>query len=277
MPPTLAPLTPNQIRAFVDAAHATGCSPNVVAAAADVVARRRPLLLGLSGWPGAGKDVIGAAVPAALGVDARHLYFAQPLKDEVNAIIETCRGADPVAAARTIADAQQVALTDAELAVQLIHVEAQNPEVHARTRSTAVRSLLQRWGTDVRRRQDANYWARKALIPAVEAIADGAAAYMSDVRFPNEVTGSQALGFVVVRLDISTATVASRLAERDGLQLDDAAVHDLLAFPSESELNNWPSFDLRFVNENGVAHAVETVTRHLRDVHGLTEPSPAAA
>jgi hypothetical protein len=276
---TLAPLTGPAVDAFRAAAVASGADPDCVDAAVDVVATRRPLLVAFSGWPGAGKDVLGETVVAALGAadTADHLYFAVPLKTEADAIIAACRGVNPTVAVKRVAAEQQVDAAAAELAVGIIWDDAQDPATTARSRTTAARALLQRWGTDVRRAQHPDYWVHQALRPAVASIAAGRAVYVTDVRFPNEVDGAGALGFETIRLDISSATVSRRLAERDGLHLDDATLADMLAFPSESSLNDHDGFALRFDNEGTVADAVAVITAHLRDRAGLTTSTAAPA
>jgi hypothetical protein len=77
----------------------------------------------------------------------------------------------------------------------------------------------------------------------------------------------------VVRLDVAIETVRERLAARDGLHLDDTQLRDLLAFASESSLNDWPTFDLRFVNEHGTEAGIEAIITHLVDMHGLVSSS----
>lgn len=266
-PFTLPPLVGAALDNFAACANSTGADADVVDAAVAQVARRRPLLIGVSGWPGAGKDVIGEGVCERFGVDATHVYFAVPLKREVDDIITACRTAgDRDAAVAAVAAQQDVDTNDARMAIEVIYDEAQDPEVHARTRSTAVRTLLQRWGTDVRRRDNPDYWVQQALRPAISAIADGRSVYVTDVRFPNEVDGSRALGFVVVRLDISEDTVKARLAARDGLHLDDAGLAAMLDFPSESSLNDYANFDLRFANEGSIDDGLDMVEKHLRSL-----------
>lgn len=241
------------------------CAPaDVVEAAAARVTVERPLLLGFSGWPAAGKDTIPVLLYEELGVTPEHVYFAVPLKDEGDEILAHCRAAGSLdGAVSSIADAMSVTAAQAHLVTEVIYAAAQDPAIHARTRTDEVRRMLHIWGTDIRRDQDSEYWVRRALAPAVEVIAAGKACYLSDVRFANEVEWAQALGFYVVRLDVSEATVRSRLAARDGLEYTDEQFERLMTHPAEASLNSFPTFDLRFLNEESPAAAVLALRRAL--------------
>lgn len=248
---------------FSDYTKMLGVDDNTRIQALTVMETHPPVLLGLSGWPTAGKDVLGVAAMDALGLTAKHLYFAVPMKDEVDTIINACRNTSVEQAVATVIDEQGVTEADALTAVQIIHDSAQNPTVNARTRTPVVRTLLQKWGTHVRRSQNEDYWVQKALVPAVHAIANGQHAYISDVRFVNEVVAAKKLGFFTVRLNISVATVKHRLAERDDLHPSDEELATMLAFPSESSLNDYTGFDLMFDNERDVAFGVKTIIQNL--------------
>jgi phosphomevalonate kinase len=218
------------------------------------------VLLGFSGWPGAGKDTIPALLYPELGVEPAHVYFAVPLKDEGDRVIDLARAAGSQAdAVIAVADEMGVSRDAAAMALGVVYEAAQDPEVHARTRTDAVRRMLHLWGTEVRRSQDPEYWVRRALEPAVGIIAEGDACYLSDVRFPNEVEWSRALGFHVVRLSISEATVRARLEARDGLVYDDERFATMMGHPAESSLNDFPDFDLVLDNEGTAEEAVAAV------------------
>jgi hypothetical protein len=260
----LQPLEGREVDAFCEVALKLGADDQLCAKALAVMTTDRPLLLGMSGWPGAGKDVIGETVMANLGPPPLHLYFSAAIRQEANEIIDACREKTWNDAVDAVMETQHVARADAEKAVSIIHEEAQDRDTTAKTRTTAVRKLLQEWGTDVRRRDDDNYWAYKALAPAVEAIARGGNVYVTDVRFNNEVTIARALGFTLVRLDISRETVRTRLKNRDGLDVNDEELTRLLSFPTESSLDDYTGFDLRFTNEGDVESGVGVVEAYMR-------------
>lgn len=257
----LSPLHGPDLEAFETMAHRCA-SPTAAHQAVERVSDQRPVLVGFSGWPVAGKDTVPVELFARLGdPDPLHVYFAVPLKDECDAIIEACRTqASHTSAVGLVIEQQQVPRADAERAVSLVRDAARlEPNLTARSRVVEVRQLLQVWGTEVRREQDPDYWVLKALSPAVEAIAEGRSCYLSDVRFENEVYGAQALGFCVVRLDVDRETVRARLRGRDGLDYDDEALDALLGHPAESSLDGFSDFDLVIDNRGSVEHAVDAV------------------
>lgn len=263
--PSLPPLSGTALDEF--RRFAAVCADEATAeAAADVVAVARPLLLGFSGWPAAGKDTVPLELYRQLGVTgAEHIYFAVPLKQEVDQVIDLCRGADDEAgAADAVASTMGVPADDARWAASIIfRCAADDPEVHARTRTPEVRQLLQVWGTDVRRKGDPDYWVKRALAPAVEAVAAGSHAFLTDVRFPNEITGAQNLGFFVARLEVSRATVVERLWQRDGIRYEESDLDAMLAHPAESSLDGFGGFDLVVDNEGTVEQAVAAVRASL--------------
>ena len=127
--------------------------------------------------------------------------------------------------------------------------------VTGRSRTPGIRAALQYYGTDVRRVQDPDYWVKRALGPAVRAVAAGFDVYFSDIRFPNEVAGARRLGFHVVRLLISPQTQRARLLERDGLEPDPEAVNH----PSETALDDYDGFDQVLDNNGTVDAAVSRI------------------
>jgi len=240
---------------------ATSCAPHAADRATEVVSHARPVLLGFSGWPAAGKDTVPEVLFSQLGVEAEHVYFSIPLKREVDRVITLCRDhVDEDGAGREVAVEMGVSDDHGHWAARIIHAAAHaDGGLHSRTRTPEVRELLQVWGTDVRRGEDPDYWVRQALAPAVETIAAGRCAYLSDVRFPNEVDGARRLGFHVTRLVVSRETVVRRLFERDGLEYESSQLDAMLAHPAESSLDGYHGFDLVLDNEGVVEGAVAAV------------------
>ena len=208
-----------------------------------------PHVLCVSGKMAAGKDTVAPAFFEHFGVtNTQRVYFADALKNEVDDILTLFR----------------VGATDAEVADKLAapvhHVTTVRttlgelaPDVHARSRIPAMRTVLQFWGTDVRRANDEDYWVRISTQEVVELVTAGKFVYVTDARFPNEVSTLADLGAFTVRLDVCEDTQRSRIWERDGVHADPAA----FTHPSEVALDDYPNFQLRFTNEGSVTEAVQ--------------------
>lgn len=80
-----------------------------------------------------------------------------------------------------------------------------------------VRALLQWWGTDLRRKEDPDYWIKKMagkLAPFVKGgHSDDQAAVITDVRFPNEAEALQRLGGTIIKIWAPTAIRKGRLGK----------------------------------------------------------------
>lgn len=254
-----APTHADRLRAEAITDHALwlGADEATAKSAASRVASDRSLfLLGVNGWLASGKDSVAPAVLAELGVtDAGHVFFARALKDELDLIIAVVAdaaapdtGAATVASMFTIPKEQAAHLTG--LLWEPTHSDGLRPTAFSRT--DEIRLALQFLGTDVRRAQDPDYWVKRTLKPVVDQIASGQRLFATDIRFPNEVTGAQGLGFLVVRLDITRETQRERLMARDGLEPDPAALYHA----SETALDDYDGFDLRVDNNGPIGDAV---------------------
>lgn len=249
---------------FVALARSWGISGELAEAAASHLLSGDLVLLGLNGKLASGKDSVAPAVMEALGVsDARHLYYALALKDEVDEVITSIRLAEtPAEAVAAVAGTQNVPTAVGLRVVSELWSPTRAGErlLTSRDRTVEMRSVLQYWGTEVRRSQDPEYWVRKALVPAVEAMAGGHSVFFTDVRFVNEVVGAQRLGFCVARLNVSAATQRARLRARDGLEPSASA----LGHVSETALDAYTGFDLIIDNDGPMAPTVEALCSHLR-------------
>lgn len=267
----LQPLKPGEVEAFTRTAKHLENNAEICGRARKNMQTQRPVLLGISGWPGSGKDVLGKKVMEKLGGTTVQLRFSAAIREEANEIIDACRGTTHQKAAENVKTSQNVSWKDAQKAVDIIHEAAQNPETTSRSRTTPVRKLLQEWATDVRRRENGNYWVYKALAPAIHAIAENKNVYIADVRFENEIEVARSLGFVLVRLDVTAATVKERLLKRDGLEINDEELQRLLQYPTESSLDNYNGFDLRFRNEGTIESGVDVITSFIKT--GMQTPN----
>lgn len=238
-----------------------GIDETLVAAARARLERGDVILLAVNGKIASGKDTIAPAVMAALGAgDAAHVYFAHPLKQEVTDVVGVLRAHErPDAAIAAVADAQRIPADQAAFVAGLLwcatHDASGGGGLDGWTRTAEMRAALQYWGTEIRRRQDENYWVRKALTPALEAVAAGRSVFITDVRFGNELVAAQRAGFFAVRLDVTRATQISRLRARDGLDADLTS----LDHPSETALDGYEFFDLRLDNNGPPQPTVDAI------------------
>ena len=102
--------------------------------------------------------------------------------------------------------------------------------------------LLQWWGTEYRRSQDAQYWVKKLIAQIVSENPD--VALITDTRFKNEVAAVKALGGYTLNISRKNA---------DGTTfVDPSRPADHI---SETELDDW-NWDLKIVNSYGHAALV---------------------
>jgi|LauGreSuBDMM15SN_2_FD.fasta_scaffold14839_4 dephospho-CoA kinase len=243
---------------FLETAAIVGLDPLTAAKARERLEAGEIVLLGLSGKLASGKDSVAEATISALGhPDATHHYYADAMKNEVDQaiaiIVQTPQGDDP---SIRVADEQGVPLDQARKVTDwLVKELAENPRVHARSRTKGIRDVLQFWGTEIRRAQDPDYWVKKTLRGAIGAAASGRSVYITDVRFPNEVGYARALGFFVGRIEITPETQATRLAARDALP----PTPETLAHASERALDDYDGFDAIIDNNGSLDQTVEAL------------------
>jgi hypothetical protein len=244
---------------IIEAGERFGVGSTVAALAASNITSGAVTLLGFSGKLASGKDSVAAGVVSNLGLtETLHLSFAHALKEEVDETLRFAREGriDVIMETMHLTDrdavGQYVALVRAALDEQ--------PDVDARTRTPGIRRVLQFWGTEIRRAQQFDYWVCKAAVEAMTAAANGRHVFYTDGRFPNEISASQQLGFLVVRLEVSPEVQAMRLAQRDGLRPDPAS----LIHPSEIALDDYRGFDLVTSNEGSFDATVGYVSEWVR-------------
>lgn len=238
-----------------------------------------------SGKMASGKDSVASATMKALGREnADHLSYAAALKDELNAIMGTIRNSKARRDARHLQGAVRplvrrklTRLHFAALVAQVCEMHdlkpfqaqviiravlpelSRDPSLNAYSRTPGIRRALQYLGTDVRRAVDTDYWAKKALRVAVEALAAGRDVYCTDARFPNEVSLAALVGARTVRLDIPAELQEQRLFARDGIKPSEEALNH----ESETALDDYDSFDLRMDNTGAFEVTVEIVVQSL--------------
>jgi hypothetical protein len=156
----------------------------------------RPLrcLIALTGAAGAGKDTC-ARLLEPLGF--RALAFADPLRAEVHAAF----GIDPVALTHTYQKEQPITQLAIHRCTDGAFVSAMYLEGHDLEAPRSPRWILQRWGTEYRRKQAPNYWTNKLLHRVIDDRANGHGAHViTDLRFENEADTVRSLAGRVLRV-----------------------------------------------------------------------------
>lgn len=257
------PLKDPDEREFTLAAEMVGASAAEAASAFANVKSGSVQLLALNGKLASGKDTVAPAVLSRLGAaNPQHLSYATWLKNEIDLVVAAITVSDsPQSAAAQVAQSMGVESADAGFVTGVLW-QATRRSGHgltARSRTPEMRLVLQYWGTEVRRKQDDNYWVKRALRDAVASIAHGNSVYFTDVRFPNEVEWAQRLGFPVIRLEVDHETQRQRHVHRDGSEPDAQA----LRHPSETSLDGYEGFDAVIDNSGALAETVEAICQLL--------------
>lgn len=203
----------------------------------------KEMIVLFSGGMGAGKDTMRVRLLKYLtevgeSFKEFHFSFADPLKDELNAILEALQqGKESGVLARDFN------LTDEEVKTLmniLSDVYPEYPSIHARSRHKAIREALQYLGTDVRRFHDPDYWVNLAKEIIKEKQKDGYLIMITDGRFENEFRAVQDLGGAAICLKTGNELRLKRMAERDGVAPDP----DALNHKSEQDWKTYKGFDV---------------------------------
>lgn len=180
-------------------------------------------VIGISGHIGAGKDVIASYLIRT------HDYVRRGFSDALKAeVMTTLR---PMLHAYVLERESAGAAYDADTLDDAVY------RLLYRDRTPVTRALLQAWGTELRRREDPDYWvlawARWARGTSAQRVV------APDVRFRNEAAMIRSLGGRLVRV------------RRPGQDGDD--------HPSERELAGWDDWDAVFDNAGTIADLEEAV------------------
>jgi cytidylate kinase len=225
----------------------------------------RVVLLAISGKLGSGKDSSAPLLMEALGVSlSQHEFFARPLKDEVQQVI------DILASSETLQEGVLRLSATMGAKVNLMDVVAgylyrgvQAGEITSSyQRTPEVRSALQFWGTEVRRAQDEDYWVKLAMKSTLALLASGVSVFVTDARFINEIEAILSVDGYAVRLDISQEVQKERIKARDGIIPSEEALNH----KSELELDDFTRFSARVSTDTlSKAQVVQEVMRQLHD------------
>lgn len=209
----------------------------------------RVVMLAVSGRLASGKDTIAALAMEGLGyADAQRLSVGKNICAEGDQVVAAIRAAEGNHRQAATLASQSLGIPPiaAERAVDLLwEATVENGLETTLVRHPAVRPALEFIGS-VRRQQDSLYWIKPVMRAAVHAAVEGRSCYLTDVRTPEEVVWAKRLGFVMVRIDITTETQRRRLAQRDGSPWKAS----LVSSPLERALDDSTAFDLRVDNND---------------------------
>lgn len=197
-----------------------------------------PYIIAISGKIGSGKNYLAeklAQVYASEGKTTAEISYAIALKDEASAIIEDFR-TYPVDF-DALSEKYDIGITDLEqLYVFVINDLKRKPLLTGWDRSEGIRRFLQYLGTDIRRKQNPNYWVDK-IVNYIPKNVDYV--FITDVRFPNEAEKALDLGGFLFRLDVPEEVILSRTSTRDGMKYSAEALNH----KSEKALDDYKKFD----------------------------------
>lgn len=219
-------------------------------------------LIAVSGKMGAGKDTIAPLLMNKMNPNGKnvHMSFADPLREEVNEIIDSNSYAEDgegylykVRRVMDDAPSREILMQARRLVIQAIHNEG---VITASDHTTSMRMLLQWWGTDVRRAVDPDYWVKRTMRMVMRAMGNGVSVYITDARFTNELDAIHAAGGKIIRIDVEESVRIDRILHRDGVRPTRAQ----LSHPSETDADGYDGFDVRInADSMGIDKVVDKV------------------
>lgn len=226
--------------------------------AAERVETNSPYLFCVSGKMAAGKDTTAFEVIQRLGVKANKIAVGDLIREELNEILTLLKNEGTSQSIVEEFGLQQ------EAADRLVKIFTDRyilkiADVYVRT--DEIRKALQLLGNS-RRAEDVNYWIGPWQKKAISLISEGKHVYSTDFRVPDEADAGKAVGFELLRLDISRSVQIDRLIKRDGF----APSKETLEDRSEKALDTYNKFDLRINNENESQVSVNTIVSYLQNL-----------
>ena len=201
-------------------------------------------IIGVSGKIGSGKNYLSEQLIKELhklGYSTTEASFASSLRNELNRIIQTIKvdSIDDVPKGQIIEHIETIHKMSNEEASSLYNLMVEDviniDGLNAHSRTESIRRALQHLGTDIRRKNDSEYWVREFH----RTVPDSDFVLVTDVRFPNEADSVVEHDGLMLRLDISPDVILKRIQSRDGLKYSD----DALTHPSETALDGYDKFD----------------------------------
>ena len=190
----------------------------------------------IAGKMGYGKDYVGNLIKDNF-LNIEKISFADALKEEVEYIINLVKSNYSL---ENIAKEMNVTKDEVLPMYEAIFQFDNVNELTVKKKNSTIRFMLQYWGTDVRRKNNENYWVQKTVNKILEINKLGNVALITDGRFPNELKGVSELNGITIQLDISKEKQIENLLNRDGILPNKEAFNH----PSETSYLEYKDFDL---------------------------------
>lgn len=191
-------------------------------------------VISFSGKIASGKDTLANALQMNLkkdlNVNFEIISFGYFLKDELKDFIDNLYFDE-----RILSNIFQISIDDIKKCKEILYTE-ENCDIKNKTNN--IRKLLQYYGTNIRRKQDKNYWINRLIYYIKNSKTNNF--IITDSRFVNEIESLNIFDTFKIDLRISKDEQLRRITNRDGtiLSLDE------LNHLSECELDGYKNFDL---------------------------------
>lgn len=203
------------------------------------------MIVGFAGKAATGKTTAAHHIAPLLDMETKVIPMAMVLRDEVEAFLRAAGAAESVPLVYGDQDDKvRVFYVNEQKAMehcpQWAHFVADHHEIQDRAGQSAVtvRRILQWWGTEYRRNQDADYWT-KAWSRKVEQLdLSQIHVLVDDVRFINELTAIKAHGGLIIKIERpgfdgannhTSETSLDDYQAWDGVLLNDGTLDQFLA------------------------------------------------
>lgn len=217
------------------------------------IKNKESILFAMSGKMGSGKDTIGDKISNHIDYKDYVLIstsYATPLREEIMNVTELIK----FMSHSKIEEKYNVSIDK----VKKLYALLDGDSVYDRTSNA--RRAIQYWGTDVRRKQNYNYWANKIVDFTIKTINNNKSVYITDVRFPNEAESVIDLGGKVIRLDVPSVVSSARILNRDGV----LPTYEELTHSSETSLDDF-EFDKVFDGCESPESIVNKARKYISD------------
>ena len=166
------------------------------------------MILGFAGKAASGKTTAAKHLAPWLDRETLIVPMAMVLRDEVEEFLRCCGAEEYVPLVYGCQDDKlRVFYIDQTKALQQCekwaHFVAEHSEIQDRSGQTAVsvRRVLQWWGTEYRRAQDADYWTKAWERKISQYDLETQHILIDDVRFINELNTITGLGGMIVKIE----------------------------------------------------------------------------
>lgn len=207
-----------------------GLKTEELADAVKRINRNESFLFTMSGKMGAGKDTVGDLVSTQLMLGGHEIIttsFGYLIKKELQNTIEAYRESEDKEKFAVKTNANKA---DLDKLSELLRFDT------AFSKTDESRLALQIWGTDIRRKQQSDYWIKEMARTVIYAINKEFSVNITDARFPNEVELVEDLSGKIIRLEVPEEIRVKRIQQRDNI----LAKKENLNHLSETALDDYP-------------------------------------